>query len=165
MELYEYARPGLFAGKKIMYVHGFASSGASGTVGRIRLLLPQATVKRPASRTWRPSSRASGTSATRTRTRSTSWARRTAASRPATSPSTIPRRSRGSSSSPPASTRWKSAGKPNVTTAPSSSWTMRRAARRTSRRSRISSTDATARPGGKRRWRRPPTCGAGLRRT
>ncbi len=42
MELYEYARPGLFAGKKILYVHGFASSGASGTVGRIRLLLPQA---------------------------------------------------------------------------------------------------------------------------
>ena len=26
MELYEYARPGLFAGKKILYVHGFASS-------------------------------------------------------------------------------------------------------------------------------------------
>ena len=47
MELYEYARPGLFAGKKILYVHGFASSGASGTVGRIRLLLPQATVIAP----------------------------------------------------------------------------------------------------------------------
>ena len=47
MELYEYARPALFAGKKIMYVHGFASSGASGTVGRIRLLLPQATVIAP----------------------------------------------------------------------------------------------------------------------
>ena len=41
------------------------------------------------------------------------------------------RKSRGSSSSPPASTRWKSAGKPNATTAPSSSWTMRRAAKRT----------------------------------
>ena len=51
------------------------------------------------------------------------------------------RKSRGSSSSPPASTRWKSAGKPNATTAPSSSWTTPRAARRTSRKSRISSTD------------------------
>ena len=47
MELYEYARPGLFAGKKILYVHGFASSGASGTVGRMRLLLPKATVIAP----------------------------------------------------------------------------------------------------------------------
>ncbi len=47
MELYEYARPGLFAGKKILYVQGFASSGASGTVGRLRLLLPQATVIAP----------------------------------------------------------------------------------------------------------------------
>ena len=47
MELYEYARPGLFAGKTILYVHGFASSGASGTVGRLRLLLPQATVIAP----------------------------------------------------------------------------------------------------------------------
>ena len=47
MELYEYARPGLFAGKKILYVHGFASSGASGTGGRLRLLLPQATVIAP----------------------------------------------------------------------------------------------------------------------
>ena len=47
MELYEYARPELFAGKKIVYVHGFASSGASGTVGRMRLLLPQATVIAP----------------------------------------------------------------------------------------------------------------------
>ena len=47
MELYEYARPNLFAGKKILYVHGFASSGTSGTVGRMRLLLPQATVIAP----------------------------------------------------------------------------------------------------------------------
>ena len=47
MELYEYARPNLFAGKKIMYVHGFASSGSSGTVGRVRLLLPQAEVIAP----------------------------------------------------------------------------------------------------------------------
>ena len=47
MELYEHARPHLFAGKKILYVHGFASSGASGTVGRMKLLLPQATVVAP----------------------------------------------------------------------------------------------------------------------
>ena len=47
MELYEYARPDLFAGKKILYVHGFASSGASGTVGRMRLLLPQAEILAP----------------------------------------------------------------------------------------------------------------------
>ena len=47
MELYEYARPGLFAGKTILSVHGFDSSGASGTVGRLRLLLPQATVIAP----------------------------------------------------------------------------------------------------------------------
>ena len=47
MELYEYARPELFAGKKILYIHGFASSGASGTVGRMRLLLPGATVIAP----------------------------------------------------------------------------------------------------------------------
>ena len=30
MELYEYARPGLFAGKKIMYVHGFAPAPVYG---------------------------------------------------------------------------------------------------------------------------------------
>ena len=47
MELYEYARPSLFAGKKILYVHGFASSGLSGTVGRMRLLLPKAEVIAP----------------------------------------------------------------------------------------------------------------------
>jgi len=47
MELYEYARPELFAGKKVLYVHGFASSGSSGTVGRLRLLLPGATVLAP----------------------------------------------------------------------------------------------------------------------
>ncbi|MBR1678327.1 MAG: esterase [Bacteroidales bacterium] len=47
MELYEHAKPGLFAGKKILYVHGYASSGASGTVGRLRLLLPDATVVAP----------------------------------------------------------------------------------------------------------------------
>ena len=39
--------PELFAGKKIMYVHGFGSSGQSGTVGRLRTVLPQATVIAP----------------------------------------------------------------------------------------------------------------------
>lgn len=39
--------PDLFTGKKILYVHGFGSSGQSGTVGRIRQVLPQATVIAP----------------------------------------------------------------------------------------------------------------------
>ena len=39
--------PELMKGKKIMYVHGFASSGQSGTVGRIREVLPSATVVAP----------------------------------------------------------------------------------------------------------------------
>ena len=39
--------PELFAGKKVMYVHGFGSSGQSGTVSRIREVLPQATVIAP----------------------------------------------------------------------------------------------------------------------
>lgn len=47
MELYEYARPQLMAGKRILYVHGFASSGASGTVRALRLLLPQAELTAP----------------------------------------------------------------------------------------------------------------------
>ena len=34
----------LFKGKKVLYVHGFASSGQSGTVTRIREVLTQATV-------------------------------------------------------------------------------------------------------------------------
>lgn len=42
MELYEYARPALMAGKKILYVHGFASSGQNGSVKTLRLLMPQA---------------------------------------------------------------------------------------------------------------------------
>lgn len=37
----------LFKGKKIMYVHGFASSGQSGTVTRIREVFPNATVIAP----------------------------------------------------------------------------------------------------------------------
>jgi len=39
--------PELFGGKKIMYVHGFGSSGQSGTVSRIREVLPQSTVIAP----------------------------------------------------------------------------------------------------------------------
>lgn len=39
--------PGLFAGKTILYVHGFGSSGQSGTVGRLRQVLPEARVVAP----------------------------------------------------------------------------------------------------------------------
>ena len=39
--------PELFKGKKILYVHGFGSSGQSGTVGRIREVLPNAEVIAP----------------------------------------------------------------------------------------------------------------------
>ncbi len=39
--------PGMMQGKKILYVHGFASSGQSGTVAGLRELLPQATVIAP----------------------------------------------------------------------------------------------------------------------
>ena len=39
--------PELFKGKKILYVHGFASSGQSGTVSRIREVFPNATVVAP----------------------------------------------------------------------------------------------------------------------
>ena len=39
--------PELFKGKKVMYVHGFGSSGQSGTVTRIREVLPNATVIAP----------------------------------------------------------------------------------------------------------------------
>ena len=39
--------PELCSDKKILYVHGFASSGQSGTVGRIRQVLPSATVVAP----------------------------------------------------------------------------------------------------------------------
>ena len=47
MELYEYAMPGLMAGKKVLYVHGFASSGQTGSVHTLRLLLPDAAVIAP----------------------------------------------------------------------------------------------------------------------
>ena len=39
--------PELLKGKKIMYVHGFASSGQSGTVTRLRTVFPNATVVAP----------------------------------------------------------------------------------------------------------------------
>ena len=39
--------PELMKGKKIIYVHGFGSSGQSGTVTRIREVLPNATVIAP----------------------------------------------------------------------------------------------------------------------
>ena len=39
--------PALMKGKKIMYVHGFGSSGQSGTVTLLRTLMPAATVIAP----------------------------------------------------------------------------------------------------------------------
>lgn len=39
--------PGIMKGKKILYVHGFASSGRSGTVVKIREMLPEAVVVAP----------------------------------------------------------------------------------------------------------------------
>lgn len=39
--------PELFTGKTIMYVHGFASSGQSGTVNRLRQVLPEAKIVAP----------------------------------------------------------------------------------------------------------------------
>ena len=36
--------PEIMKGKKILYVHGFSSSGQSGTVVKIREMLPGATV-------------------------------------------------------------------------------------------------------------------------
>ena len=47
MELFEYARPDLMSGKKILYVHGFASGGQNGTVRTMRLLLPEAEIIAP----------------------------------------------------------------------------------------------------------------------
>ena len=47
MEFYEYARPSLMAGKKIIYIHGFASAGSTGTAERLRTLLPSATIISP----------------------------------------------------------------------------------------------------------------------
>ena len=39
--------PDLMAGKKLLYVHGFGSSGRSGTVARLREVFPEATVVAP----------------------------------------------------------------------------------------------------------------------
>ena len=39
--------PDLLKGKKILYVHGFASSGQSGTVTRLRTVFPNAKVMAP----------------------------------------------------------------------------------------------------------------------
>lgn len=47
MELYEYARPDIMSGKKILYVHGFASSGQNGTVKAMGILLPGAEIIAP----------------------------------------------------------------------------------------------------------------------
>ncbi len=47
MELYEFARPALMSGKTILFVHGFASSGRSGTARALRVLLPEAEVLAP----------------------------------------------------------------------------------------------------------------------
>ena len=40
-------RPDLMVGKKLLYVHGFGSSGASGSARSLRILLPKATVIAP----------------------------------------------------------------------------------------------------------------------
>ena len=49
METNQYVKqfPELMAGKTVMYVHGFGSSGQSGTVTRLRTVLPAATVIAP----------------------------------------------------------------------------------------------------------------------
>ncbi len=47
MELYQHARPELMAGKKIIYFHGFASAGSTGTAERLRILMPKAQVISP----------------------------------------------------------------------------------------------------------------------
>lgn len=47
MELYQHALPHVMEGKKILYLHGFASSGRSGTVSTLRVLLPGATILAP----------------------------------------------------------------------------------------------------------------------
>ena len=39
--------PDLMAGKKVLYVHGFASSGQSGTVTLLKTILPKAEVIAP----------------------------------------------------------------------------------------------------------------------
>lgn len=47
MELYEYARTDVMAGKKILYLHGFASSGQNGTARTLATLLPETEIISP----------------------------------------------------------------------------------------------------------------------
>ena len=47
MELYEYARPDLMDGKKLLFLHGFASSGQNGSVKTLRTLLPKTEIIAP----------------------------------------------------------------------------------------------------------------------
>lgn len=47
MELYEHAAPEVMTGKKILFLHGFASSGRNGSVKTLRTLLPQAQIIAP----------------------------------------------------------------------------------------------------------------------
>jgi hypothetical protein len=47
MELYEFARPSLLSGKTVLFVHGFASSGRSGTARSLRVLLPETEILAP----------------------------------------------------------------------------------------------------------------------
>ena len=43
----EHVIPSLMSGKKVLYVHGFASSGKSGTAANLRLLMPGCEVLCP----------------------------------------------------------------------------------------------------------------------
>lgn len=47
MQLYEFAAPGVMSGKKILFLHGFASSGSNGSVKTLRILLPQTDIIAP----------------------------------------------------------------------------------------------------------------------
>jgi predicted esterase YcpF (UPF0227 family) len=47
MDLFEFARPSLMSGKTLLFVHGFASSGRSGTARSLRVLMPEAEVIAP----------------------------------------------------------------------------------------------------------------------
>lgn len=47
MELFELAAPEVMSGKKILFLHGFASSGRNGSVKTLRTLLPNAEIIAP----------------------------------------------------------------------------------------------------------------------
>lgn len=47
MELFEYARPDLMSGKKILYLHGFGFERSDGTVKAMGTLLPNAQIIAP----------------------------------------------------------------------------------------------------------------------